>query len=141
MHGAPFVYGLLDKTRIEIVQGGMGFKDFFSVKFGEEKATPGLKTVALIADGRAVVHEQISSYNNLYAGFDIIAIPFPSPIWPETGKKMFPEVTTIVQVKSNRKPTKIYMQTLNEIKFPDYVRKELHIWHDGITDKPEIIIL
>lgn len=132
----PEVYGILDKTRVCVVRAGIGSRDFFSVRYGERKVLRTQKTAKIDPEGNSSKKVRIQTgfiVEELNAGFDIIATPYPTT--------MFPNQTVWIQVKSNNFLSYVdvrYMEALKQIQVPDYVRKELHIWYDN--QKEPIIV-
>jgi hypothetical protein len=132
----PRIYGFLPASHVCIVRSGLGSKDFFSTVYGTVMRVRAPEKAHVDWDGNKVKKVNIKPgvyEDKLEAGFDIISTPYPS--------KLFPNFTYWVQVKSNRLPTQEYINALREIPCQDYVKKELHIWHDGNNKMPEIIKL
>lgn len=46
----------------------------------------------------------------------------------------------VIQTKTNKKPTKKYIELLKNMQLPKYVKRELHVWYDYVK-KPEVICL
>lgn len=127
----PQIYGYLDKTRIEIVRGGIGSEDFFGIVY-EKQADKGkvVKTIAFInEDTNDTVIANKYENPDKHAGFDIISIPYPDT--------QFPNHIYLIQVKTNKMPNYKYIKALIDIPFPDYVKKQLHVWNDR-KSKPDI---
>lgn len=132
----PYMYGLLTPDRIQIVRAGLGSRDFFSVEYGEayKKIRPAELAKIDYANPDSLVKLATKVMTTKSeAGFDLISIPIPND-------GVFPDFTFLIQVKSNSMPSKPYIEALCEMSFPSYVKKELHIWHDGIKH-PQIIKL
>lgn len=132
----PYMYGLLTSDRVQIVRAGLGSRDFFSVQYGEayKKIRPAELAMVDYSNPESLVELATKAITTKSeAGFDLISIPVPS-------NGVFPEFAFLVQVKSNQMPSKPYIEALCEMSFPSYIKKELHIWHDGIK-LPQIIKL
>lgn len=129
MQKHPIEYGVLDNSRICIVRAGYGSLDFFSTVYDTAKVYEQAGWVSLDPANPSGGKKQFIKGGivdkDLRAGFDIIAMPYPSVI-----NGAFPEYITLVQVKSNRQPSSKYVQALKDIKVPWFVKKELHIWMD-----------
>lgn len=131
----PLQYGILDEGRICIVRAGIGSNDFFSVCYDKRAMINTEKKSKIDPDGDPVkmALRKIGMYmKDIMAGFDIIATPYPIPGCVQD--------TFWIQVKTNKEPEEPYMNCLRKIEVPIYVKKEMHIWHDGIKE-PQIIKL
>ena len=55
-----------------------------------------------------------------------------------TGGVEFQPDVVLVQVKSNRKPSGVEMSAMAGLRLPEFVTREVHIWHDR-QPKPEVL--
>lgn len=132
----PYMYGLLTSDRVQIVRAGLGSRDFFSIEYGEEEKRIRPSQLAKVDWSNPEKLVELATkvlVTKSEAGFDLISIPIPT-------NGTFPDFTFLIQVKSNQMPSKPYVEALINMEFPSYVKKELHIWYDGVK-LPTIIKL
>lgn len=110
----PEIYGSLTPERVFITKSSQFGGDMFSIDFIDRHNKP------------------------RKAGWDIITMPEHLPCtYPE---KVLEDRRPIyiIQVKTNKFPEGMYLDTLKNFKVPVYVIKQLHVWENG---KKEPIII